>query len=127
MFLEPLSRGGEVKMNCDPERWEPFEREIEVSLMRIYSLEWVEERAWTGGDRLWRVKGKWSRESSVYAEAASGRIELDMHLHAAPERLDKEKTKDRIVARISQWLKSIPKEARLPEKRRLGITRPLPS
>ncbi len=124
MSLKPLSHGGGVKMNYDPEQWEPFEREIEVSLMRIYSLEWVEERAWTGGDRLWRVRGKWSRERSVYAEAASGRIELDMHLHAAPEQLDKEKTKDRIVARISKWLKSIPKEARLPEKRRLGITWP---
>ncbi len=93
--------------------------------MRIHNMEWVEERSWTGGDRLWRVKGKWSRERSVYAEAASGRIELDIHLHAAPERLDSEKTKDRIVARISQWLKSVPKEAQLPEKRRLGITRPL--
>ena len=109
----------------DPEQWEPFEREIEVSLMRIHSLEWVEERVWMGGDKLWRVKGKWSREKSVYAEAASGRIELDIHLQAAPERLDKEETKDRIVARISQWLKSVPKEARLPEKRRLGITGPL--
>ena len=109
----------------DPEQWEPFEREIEVSLMRIHSLEWVEERDWMGGDKLWRVKGKWSREKSVYAEAASGRIELDIHLQAVPERLDKEETKDRIVARISQWLKSVPKEARLPEKRRLGITGPL--
>ena len=92
----------------------PFERDIEVTLMRIQSLEWVEERGWMGGDRLWRVKGKWARERSVYAEAASGRIELDIHLHAAPERLDTEKTKDRIAARISQSLKSIPKEARFP-------------
>ena len=76
MSLKPLSHGGEVKMNYDPEQWEPFEREIEVSLMRIYSLEWVEERAWTGRDRLWRVKGKWSREKSVYAEAASGGLGL---------------------------------------------------
>ena len=77
-----------------------------------------------GGDRLWRLTGKWSREKSIYANAASGRIELDIHLRAAPEQLDKEETKDRIVARISQWLKSVPKEARLPEKRRLGITGP---
>ena len=40
MSLKPLSHGGGVKMNYDPEQWEPFEREIEVSLMRIYSLEW---------------------------------------------------------------------------------------
>jgi len=57
-------------------------------------------------------------------KTASGRIEFDIHLDAAPERLDTEKPKDRIATRISQWLKSIPKEARLPEKRRLGITRP---
>ncbi len=114
-----------MKTSYDPEQWEPFEREIEVSLMRIYSLEWVEERGWMSGDRLWRAKGKWSREKSVYAEEASGRIELDIHLLAAPERLDKEKTKDRIVERVSQWLKSVPKEARLPDKRRLGLTTPV--
>ena len=124
---EPFSCGGGVKSNYAPERWESFRREIEVSWMRIHSLEWVEEKGWTGGDRLWRVRGKWSRERSVYADAASGRIELDRHLHAAPERLDNEKAKDWIVARISKWMKSVPKESRLPEKRRLGITRPLQS
>ena len=122
---EPFSCGGGVKTHYDPERWESFRREIDVSWMRIHSLKWVEEKGWRGGDRLWRVKGKWSRERSVYADAASGRIELDIHLHAAPERLDNEKTKDWIVARISKWMKSVPKESRLPEKRRLGITRPL--
>ena len=110
-----------MKTSYDPERWELFEREIEVSLMRIHSLRWVEEKGWMGGDRLWRVKGKWSRERSVYADEAAGRIELDIHLHESPDPLEKERTKDRIVARVSKWMKSIPKEARLPDKRRLGI------
>lgn len=109
-------------MNYDPERWELFDRDIEVSLMKIHSLKWVEEKGWMGGDRLWRIKGKWSRESSVYADAAAGRIEFDIHLHETPDPLEKEKTKDRIVARVCQWMKSVPKEARLPDKRRLGIT-----
>jgi len=33
-----------VKTNYDPEKWAPFERDIEVTFMRIHSLEWVEER-----------------------------------------------------------------------------------
>ena len=47
---KPFSCGADVKANYDPERWELFEREIEVSLMRIHSLQWVEEKSWTGGD-----------------------------------------------------------------------------
>ena len=43
-----------MKRDCDPARWEPFDREIEVSLIRIYKLEWVEEKAWMGADRLWQ-------------------------------------------------------------------------
>ncbi len=110
-----------MKKDCDPVRWEPFDREIEVGLIRIYKLEWVEEKAWMGADRLWHLKGKWSRERSVYAKAASGKIELDILLHAAPASVDKERVKEEMVARVTQWLKSIPKEASLPPTRSLGI------
>ena len=110
-----------VERNYEPERWESFDREIEVSLIRIYSLEWVEEHMWMDGGRLWRLRGKWSREGSVYAKAASGKVEFDILLPAAPPRFEKERAKDQIAARITRWLKSVPKETSLPQKRWLSI------
>ncbi len=113
-----------MERNYEPERWEPFARDIEARLIRIYSLEWVEEQMWMDGGRLWRLRGKWSREGSVYAKAASGRIEFDILLHAAPPRFEKERAKDQIAVRITRWLKSVPKETSLPQKRWLSIRSP---
>lgn len=110
-----------MKKTYDPRYWEPFDREIEASLIKIYGLKWVEERMWMGGDRLWRLKGKWARERSVYSGAATGKIELDILFPAAPLLVDKDKAKDQIAARITRWLKSFPKEATLPQKRWLSI------
>jgi hypothetical protein len=111
----------DVKRNYDPRHWEPFDRDIEASLIRIYGLKWIEERMWMDGDRLWRLKGRWSRERSVYAGAATGKIELDILFPAAESVIDKDRTKDQIAARVTRWLKSVPKEAALPQKRWLSI------
>ena len=77
-------------------------------------------------ERFFNTVGK-HREKATYGEEKT-RLALErgaVEILILSKNLDKEKTQDRIVARISQWLKSVPKEARLPEKRRLGITRPL--